>query len=360
MQTRSHTRVLSTFTKLTGIATVGLLIGFAVAPRASADDVVTDPVGFITLTIKGTNGTPSTAAISLQGLGMTQVVTNRGNINGTPTGNAFPVSATLDVNAFSAAGGQAKFFIEVINGAAAGMQDDIVSNSATTVFTGTNLVETVAANGDQYKIYPHWTIASVFGPNNEVGLKPGSSVTGDQILILNPLTGGYDTYYRSNLGFPTGTGWRKAAAGSADMSNVTLYMDQGLLMRRLEGTNVVALLVGAVKLGQTVIPVAHGYNIVANVYPITNLTLGVSTLSNVVAAGSSVTADLILIHNPSTQGYDTYYFSNLGFPTGAGWRKAAAGSVDQSGVALPLGGSVYIQRKAAGGFNWVVPQIFTP
>jgi hypothetical protein len=122
-------------------------------------------------------------------------------------------------------------------------------------------------------------------------------------------------------------------------------------------TNVV--LMGAVKTGQTSVPVSTGYNFVGNIYAaaITFADSGLYTgdSSTGIASGSVTSADQVLIWNPATTSSDTYYYQTTGLG-GTGWRKSGAPSVDASATSIPVGSSVIINRKAATGFNWVIPQ----
>src|ERR1017187_2627452 len=81
MQQAQHARGWNFLPKLTFVITIGLITA-ATGFQARALDVFTDPVGFITLTAEGTAGPGSSPALSLLGLGMTQIVANRGAITG--------------------------------------------------------------------------------------------------------------------------------------------------------------------------------------------------------------------------------------------------------------------------------------
>src|SRR5438874_1046008 len=77
-----------------------------------------------------------------------------------------------------------------------------------------------------YKIYPHWTLNSVFGTTDQSGVTPLS----DTILIQNPLTQGFTTYFyaTASKSFPT-AGWKQAGQGNTDFGQTPLYNDQGVL-----------------------------------------------------------------------------------------------------------------------------------
>jgi uncharacterized protein (TIGR02597 family) len=352
MQKADHPRGLRFLPKLAFITTVGVITA-AISYQAAAVDVFTDPVGFITLTIQGSNGIATARANSLQALGMTQLPTNRGTIASVSTNGITDSSATWANGDYA----NGLFFIEITSGGNAGLIDDITGASADnkTVYTAFDNSAAISA-GQGYKIYPHWTLNSVFGPNDEAGLKKGNSGTADQVKILNPLTQLFTTYF-FNSGGAIGTGWR--AGTSVDQGNTKLYVDQGVLLSRNEGTNLLVKLVGGVKLGQTVIPITTNNNLAANLYATSAMTLTNSNLLNndpskSLKGGNSGNADLVKILNPAT-GLFTTYFWNTGGAIGTGWR--AGTSVDQGNTPIALGTSLLIIRKPANGgpINWFVP-----
>jgi len=207
--------------KLAFYITAGVITA-AISYQAMATDVFTDPVGFITLTVQGSNGLSTAGAKSFQGLGMTQLPTNRGTIASVATNGITDTSATWANNDYT----NGLFFIEITSGGNAGLIDDVTaaSGDTKTVYTASNDSGQIAA-GQTYKIYPHWTLGTVFGPNGEAGLKKGSSSTADQILVFNPLAQTFTTYFFSSGG-ASGTGWR--SSGTIDRQNTKLFLDQVL------------------------------------------------------------------------------------------------------------------------------------
>ncbi len=321
-----------------------------VTPPASAVDVYTDPVGFISHTIVGTNGI-SGPAYSLLGLGMTQLVTNRGVITAT-AGTKLTVNNTLPAAGFNSGANGPLYFIEVTSGATAGVNEDIVSNDTTSVFTATDVSSLMPATST-YKIYPHWTIAKVFGPANEAGLN-----TADQILIQNPLTQAFTTYFFSTGG-KAGVGWRNPGTGADDKATVPLYIDQGVLLKRALANTITNKLVGAVKLGagavsngNTLVPIVPLKNLVGNVYATSSMTLSNSNLYTGNSATGLTSTDQVLIHNDQTGVFTTYFWSTGG-KAGVGWRTAAGGATEQGTTPIPIGASVLIQLAPGNpGFNW--------
>jgi uncharacterized protein (TIGR02597 family) len=336
---------------LSSFCAFALLIGIC-APDVSRAETYTDPVGFITLTAVGTNGI-SGKALSFWGLGLTQVVTNRGIITGID-GTKLTLNSPMIDGGFNSGPLGPLFFIEIVSGANAGLIDDIVSNSTVSVFTASDLSGLIN-QGDKYKIYPHWTIAKLFGSSNEAGLLGGSTVdSADNIIIPNPNTQTSSRYF-----WFTGKGgpaWRMVGGGTTDQSLRPINLDQGFIVQKETGTNINLKLVGAVKLGTTIVPLGGTNNFVGNVYATSTIVLSNSGLvSSGLQGGTTVDiADNVLIHNDNDGSYARYfYFTGKGGPA---WRLVGGGATDRGGTQLPLGGSILIQMAPGhNGFNWTIP-----
>jgi len=362
MQRAKHARGLRFLPKLAVITTVGL-ISAAMSYQASAQvNVYTDPVGFITLNAEGTAGPGGTAALSFWGLGMTPVVAQRG-LAGTVSGAAVGVSG-LTAGTYNSGPQGPLYYLEDLgsNSTFVGFSDDIISNDANNVYLANNDSAYILA-GDAIKIYPHWTLASALGQTDSAGLQPGSATTADQVIIQNPVSQLYATYYYATASKTISAGWKKSGGGNTDYSTLPLYGDQGILISRQVSTNLSVQLVGGVKLGTTLIPLdGPGNDFAGNVYA-TSVTVlsnsglytdGVSTDSLV--AGSATTADLVLIHNDATGLYSTYYYATASKTISAGWKQAGSGNTSAAGVAIPLGANVLIQLQTGhNGFTWKAP-----
>jgi len=317
--------------------------------KAAATDVVTDPVGFITLTAYGTSGA---SGKSYLGLGMTQIPTNVGLVSAV-SGLQATLSSPLPNGGFNKVGANAAYFITVTTGSVAGVMSDIVSNNGTSVFTSEALP--AASVGQNYEIIPHWTIASVFGPNDESGLQKGNASTADLIQIFNPVTQAYAPYYYAVSSKTVTAGWKDSLGN--DAAATTMYIDQGFLIQKATTTNLTVKLVGAVKLGPTVIPLGANKNYVGNVYASGNMTLGTSMLynggnpTNSLVAGNASTADLVQIYDSVAGSYSPYYYATSSKTVTAGWKNSLGG--DATNVQIPLGRNILIQIIGGRtGFDW--------
>src|SRR5204863_8412716 len=117
-----------------------------------------------------------------------------------------------------------------------------------------------------------WTIAGVFGPNDESGIQGGTAATADLVQLWNGAS--LDSYYYQTSG---GTGWRKVGDPTTDAAGTTIPFYSAVLISRQQSANLNFVLNGTAKTGQTAIPIVLGDNYVGNVCP-TNLMLATSGL----------------------------------------------------------------------------------
>lgn len=345
---------------------VGLISLTILSPATSrAVDVYTDPVGFITLNIKGTNGTPpgTSSALSFLGLGMTQLVVKPGRITSAATNELVDANASWADDQYNGANG--RHFIEISSGTYAGTIDEIVKTVAATkkLYTASNLASLGLGNitNQTYRIRKQWTIASVFGPANEAGLLGGSSAAVADNVLVPDVNGNLVAYWYKNAGFPIGTGWRKGADAVTNVANDPIFIDDGVVVRRRAGSDVALKLLGAVKLGRTIVPVGTGDNFRGNVYA-ANLTLDSSGLyttnsaTGVKGGSSAGLADNVLLPTGPDGSLETYWYKDSGFPVGTGWRKGANAGTPVGSTPLSLGKGLVIRRKAPNAaFDWYVP-----
>jgi uncharacterized protein (TIGR02597 family) len=348
MQRVHHARGWSFLPKVTFIITLGLITA-ATGFKASAIDVFTDPVGFITLTSVG-NG------FSYVSLGMTQIPALRGVVNAV-AGQKLTLNSTLTPNQYIGPGGATQFFIEITSGPNAGLTDDIISNDTAAVYTASDDSAQVAAT-ETFKIYPHWTLDTAFGPPATSGLNGASTLGGaDNLLVWNPLAQGSATYwYRTTGATP---GWRDSFSTTINRGTNVLYIDQGIVVQRKVTGTASTLLVGGVKLGPTIIPaVASGYTYAGMVYA-SSYTLNSSQLfttnsaTGVAGASTLGGADNVFIWDPIAQGSATYWWRSTGATPG--WRDSFSTTIDRGTNALPFGAVMVVQRKGATPFNYTAP-----
>jgi uncharacterized protein (TIGR02597 family) len=318
----------------------------------------TDPVGFITLNIAGTGGASSNK-LSFTGLGMTRPVEYQGSAEAIGTNTVTDNEATWTHNQFNGANGA--YYLEIASGPGAGTTYDITGTSAANkrITLAQNLAAGVAAPVS-FKVRKHWTIATVFGENNEVGLAGGDEASvSDQILLH--VAGTFKAYYYQVAPAGAGgTGWRGASDAFANASGTVIYPDDAVIIRRIQSSNIPVTLLGSVKIGQTSIPVSAGVNFFGNVAA-APFTLGSSQLytgnssTGLVGGDEPSTSDQVLLWNGS--GYTTYYYQVAPASAGGtGWRNPSNVFADVSGTQVPVGSGFVVKRSNGAAFDWKLPQ----
>lgn len=90
--------------------------------------------------------------------------------------NVTPDSASWNAGVFEKQQGNAAFFLEVVSGESRGMNVDVEGSTSDSI-TLANSIDAAdfLSVGDEFVIRPHWTLDSLFGSTNAVGLRGGSS-----------------------------------------------------------------------------------------------------------------------------------------------------------------------------------------
>ena len=346
---------LSLIRHLTAAAALAFLTA---TPNSSAQTVATDPVGFVTISIAGggAQGAPVYTFTSLSLLNPVAFQSTTTSVGGDAA--VVDSAATWADNQYNSAtaGAPPTHYVEIVSGPGAGTTYDITTTNAAakSVSLATPLLGTIAT-GASYKIRPHMTLSSVFGATNQNGLSGGDITTADQIQLFR--NGGYLTYYYQALGVFGGAGWRKTGDSFADVSTTVIYPDDGILIVRKQGAATSVIIQGAVKTGQTSIPVSTGFSLLGNAYAAAT-TLGTANLytgdsATGLAAGDITTADQVMFWNGT--GFNTYYYQAVGVFGGAGWRKTGDSFADASATTIPVGAALFVKRAGAA-FNWIAPQ----
>ncbi len=337
-----------------GLAATAALLA---AATATAQSVVTDPVGFTTLTVAAKPA--STRGFTYLSLNMFRptafrsvVPTGGVSAAGSNTTLTFPANS-FTANQFSGTGNA--HFLEITNGTSSGVLVDIASNTTNTITLAEDVAALLTAGTSTIKVRPFHTFATAFGANNSAGFLGGTSAgAADNVSVLNPQTGGFTTYYYN-------TNNNRWQTGLADATNTVIRSDAAFQVERKLTTAFSFTVVGEVKLGPTEVPVGGGtaagnYTLAPNPYPLNSVTLANSGLYTGNAATgfqggtSAAGSDNLSILNPQTGGFTTYYYNT----NNSRWQ---TGLTDASNVVIPEGAGVQLFRRAGRpAFSWFVPQ----
>jgi hypothetical protein len=216
----------------------------------------------------------------------------------------------------------------------------------------------MAQPGDAYRIRAHFTVASLFGTNNEAGLLPGlNPAQADNIILHIPETQQTITvFYYPTVPY---AGWYHADFTPA--GDQVVYPEEGLMVRRKAPTNAHVYLCGPIKTGVALAPVVTGYNLVGTLKSLSSLSLaGLNLYTGNPATGLASglnpnLGDNLLVVQPDGSTTTYFYYKNPNVVGGPeGWVDAAFNFVPN--VRIRAGSAVFIVRKAQqGGFTWTIP-----
>jgi hypothetical protein len=236
-----------------------------------------------------------------------------------------------------------------------GTMVDIASSTGSKSLSMAGNPAGMASPGDAYRIRGHFTIASLFGTNNETGLQSGGNTAqADNIIVLSPETQQSLTIFYYDDG--VNHGWLTADYTPAD--NMVVDPEQGLLVRRVAASDRDLYLCGPIKTGVTVAPVQPGYNLVGTLKSLSPVSLSALNLytgdpaSGLASGGNTADSDTLLVVQPDgTTATYFYYQDNLG---NEGWLDANYNlSAD---VLINAGSAFFIHRLPINGaFSWTIP-----
>ena len=215
-------------------------------------------------------------------------------------------------------------------------------------------VSGLVSPGANYRVRQHFTIASLFGTNNETGLKAGLNPTvADTILVVIPQTQQTMTiFYFSNA---VSQGWYTADYSPADTQ--VIYPEQAVMVRRIVPGDVNLYLCGPIKLDATVVSVDPGFNNVGTLKSLSTMTLNSLNLykgdpTTGIASGLNLTvSDVILVVQPNGATASYFYFKNS---QGQGWLDSLFNPAGNTPI--PAGSAFFIKRQPANGsFDWTIP-----
>lgn len=327
-----------------------ILASTASLSGAAENGPVASPIaGFIAFDVPGATD-PAKPQLSLKSIGFVRPVEFAGTTEAIRGRILIDTDATWRDGEFGAAAGTAAtatHYLEIATGPQTGVMVDIVNTNAVAkrLILGQALPANTGAKVG-YRIRKHWTLGSLFGTANDIGLLPGTEATADKDAIYYGT--GHDTFYYNN-------GWRRTGRDLTDQSSYRIYPDDGVAITRTGTDSAITFIKGMLKTGRTTVPVMRGTNLLGNVYPV-SMTLGSSGLytgnpGTGLRPGTAITADQVLIFNGTA--YDAFYYQRDA-RLGTGWRKTTDPRTDASTTEIAAGTAIGINRRAAP-FNWRIP-----
>jgi len=331
----------------------------AIASLSTLSAVTTDPVGYVTQTIKP-------GQFNLIGLNLSSAVEASGVFESaagnTLTDDQADFTTSLDSGS--------DYVLKITNGTSElGMNTGVSGNTGTTVTTDDDISSVVTAT-TQYEIREVFTVADIFGDTNQKELQgavSGNTADADIIWVPNG-SGGYNKVYYNSVARPfppLSVGWKGTTSGNADASDTPLYFTDGMFIQVQRSafgaseagvdpadlTSKDIVVAGSVVIEDSQVALLTGFNAVSRVFP-GQLTLADTAFdTELVSAVSGNTADADIIWIPNgSGGYNKFYHNSVARPfppLSVGWKGTTTGNADAS--TSPLTSGFFIQKKAGAG-----------
>lgn len=316
-------------THLKLIAGIAVLGSVAAVSTVSAQQAFTKPVGYRTETIKA-------GVFNLIGVNLTEKVSAAGEITAIAGTTVTDDNADF-VTSLPTDAGQT-YVLQITGGAQTGLVSEVASVvDATNVTTADDLAAAGVAAGATYEIRRAKTLNDIFGPANEVGLKPGGVADGTVIWI----PGGDGTFaryvFQDNF---LGKGWRSSTDTVTDQGNTPVVATDAIFVQSRNDTDLSLVLVGHVSTTPATVPLIAGFNFNSNIFPVGG-TLGTSTLGDQLTKGPNADSSDVVWLTDGAGGYTRYFFQDSFL--GTGWRSLADPVNDASGAELTSG--IIIQNR---------------
>jgi uncharacterized protein (TIGR02597 family) len=342
------------------LAILAALLLPAATISSVAQTATTDPVGFITLSVKG-GGSVASPKLSLLSPTLTQPITWQGAITGVSSSGG---NTTITVSGSPWTDDQFNngYYAEIVtvspNTHATGALAVVSDTTTSSIIVTGNLTSpnVFAAVGDMVRIRKDMTIADVFGATNTAGLlatdDPSSA---DEVLIYDGASSVSYFYYTGSPGYPAG--WYNSSLFTP-AGDAVIGPHQGVVVKRKAAGAISFTSSGAVKTGNTLFPVVTGLNVLGTASA-QGLTLGTSGLytgnpaTGVKPSDDPSSADEVTIYTASGQTNYFYYIGDT-FGNPAGWYGSASFAPSDS-VAMAPGAAFVLNRKGGVSFNWSLP-----
>jgi hypothetical protein len=272
-------------------------------------------------------------------------------VSSVTSANSNSISISESSNVGSLLSATQPYYVEVKSGASEGARLDIDEAATIAAPNGSIVIDSASLNntdplsaiigsltGVSLALRKHVTLEDV--GNSITGLTAGASGTGDEILLLDPLSGGFQVYLRRSS-----TTWRDA--NNATVNTLPIAPGIGIIVNKRAVAGSI-LSSGAVRNNNFSLNTVAGFQLVTLGYPLDRSPsdIGADNVANGWASG--VDGDSFMLLN-SAGGFDKYLFR-----TSTSWRDAN-NSIVTTTKFLNSGSSYVLYRNTGANFDFVKP-----
>lgn len=327
------------------LSRVALAFGALLAAHISHAVIATDPVGYVSATLKG--GTPSAPGLTFFSPTLANPVQWQGKVLAVD-------GATLTVSNADWASGEfdAAYVLEIASGPHAGLWTEVTTTEGD-LLTTADPMDDLLSGGETLRIRRFTTLADFLGAANEAGLKPGAELAdADSVLIYHASGARTYWYHDGSYGAP---GWRDSSWQRA--ADTIIAPGEGVVLRRQSEPALPVYQTGVVKTSPQSVLVSAKRNFIGGITPV-DLPLGQTQLytgspaSGVAGGDQLATADTLVVYGSQTRSYWLYDGSAGGSPS---WRDSSWGNAQNA--VIPAGSTFVLERRHPQPFVWFLPPL---
>ena len=322
---------------LASILGLSAIVNFSNAQTTSFSDVV----GYETVSLPANTYT----SVGINLLNPDLLVSSVNSV----AGSSLAVVGASNVGTLLVAG--EPYYVEVKSGASEGARLDVDEVATIAAANGSIVIDAASANntdplasisgnlsGATVALRRHFTLTDV--GNSMTGLTSGASGIGDEILLLDAATGGFQVYLRR-----TSSSWRDA--NNATVNSLAIPPGTGIIVNKRAAPGSITTS-GSVRANNFAWNTVQGYQLVTLGYPVDRSPADIGADNTANGWTSGVAGDSFLLLN-SGGGFDKYLFR-----TSTSWRDANNVTVTTNKF-LNAGSSYVLYRNAAGNFDLLKP-----
>ena len=213
-----------------------------------------------------------------------------------------------------------------------------------------------ALTGYTLIVRPHMTLGQLFGTKGNTTMQGAMVVSGaDQVLLLNPQTQAFETYYLLRSSNGSVVQWTKVGGGSTKQDALPIAPGVGMVVVRNGATPVSLIWLGEVRLHAFAQPLVAGNNLVSQPFP-----LDQSPVDRLMTYANGFTGAIVLGNADQIMVYtggaiQTYYLLRSSNGSINQWTRVGGGSTNYNAAKIIQGDGAVVVHKVLNDPDYSVP-----